>query len=106
MTALWTQLEADKTLDIKKLQVLGDSKLVINWAHGKANLQNISLEPIMKDIKLAFQSFKWLSLHHILRELNSKANELSKNALELQNGTFLRYEFLNGMESVAVEHRI
>jgi len=66
--------------------VLGDSKLVIDWAKGKSNFQNIILDSIMRDIKLACQSFEWFSFHHILRELNMKDGKLSKNVLELQNG--------------------
>jgi hypothetical protein len=33
--ALWTLLETDRKKDIKKLQVMGESKLVIDWAHHK-----------------------------------------------------------------------
>jgi hypothetical protein len=67
---------------------MGDSKLVIDWANGKNNVQNMSLATIMRDIRLACQSFKWLSYHHILRELNTKEDELSKQVLELQAGSF------------------
>jgi hypothetical protein len=32
---------------------------------------------------LDFQSFEWLSFHHVLRELNGKEDELSKEVLLL-----------------------
>lgn len=35
LIALWTLLEAGKQKDVRKLHVLGDSKLVIDWAKGK-----------------------------------------------------------------------
>jgi ribonuclease HI len=35
LIALWTLLETTKKKDIRKLQVMGDSKLVIDWAKGK-----------------------------------------------------------------------
>jgi hypothetical protein len=36
-------LETTKKKDIRKLQVMGDSKLVIDWAKGKFSFQNINL---------------------------------------------------------------
>lgn len=65
--ALWTLSEAAVKKDIKKLQVLGDSKLVIEWAKQKVNVQDIRLEPLLRDIKLSYQSFEWLSFSHIFR---------------------------------------
>jgi hypothetical protein len=57
----------------------------------------------LKEIKLNFRAFEWLSFHHVLRELNSKADELSKEALELQKGAFGFYEFFEGEETEAME---
>ena len=79
--------------DIKKLQVMGDSKLEINWAQGKLEIQNVNLANIVRDIKLAFLSFEWLSFHHVLRELNVKVDDLSKEAFQLQRGPFEYYEY-------------
>jgi len=47
-----------------------------------------------------------LSFHHILREFNTKANELSKEALELQNGAFGFYKFFEGQEIEAMEFHL
>jgi ribonuclease HI len=88
LIALWTSLETTKKKDIRKLQVMGDSKLVIDWAKGKISFQNINLANILRDMRLSFQSFDWLSFQHILRELNVKAYELSKEDLQLQRGAF------------------
>jgi hypothetical protein len=85
--------------------VLGDSKLVIEWVQGRENIHNIRLASILRDIKLAFLSFEWLSFHHILQELNSKADELSKEALELQIDTFVFYEYMDGVETEVMEFR-
>jgi ribonuclease HI len=54
---LWSLLEATKEKDVKKLHILGDSKLVIDWAREKNNFQNIQLDLIMRDIKLAYKYF-------------------------------------------------
>jgi hypothetical protein len=58
--------------------MLGDSKLAIEWAKQKIKVQDIRLESLLRDIKLSFRSFEWLSFSHILRELNEKAYSLSK----------------------------
>jgi hypothetical protein len=49
--ALWTLLETTIKKDIKKIQVMGDSKLVIDWARQKNSTQDFRLAPIMRDIK-------------------------------------------------------
>jgi ribonuclease HI len=103
--ALWTLLNVAKEKDLRKLQVMGDSKLVIEWAQGRVNIQNIHLSNILRDIRLTFQDFEWLSFHHIPRELNSKADELSKEALELHSGTYAYYEYKEGVEAEAMEVR-
>jgi hypothetical protein len=50
LIALWTLLETSKKKDIRKLQVLGDSKLVIDWAQGKISIQNTNLATVMREI--------------------------------------------------------
>jgi ribonuclease HI len=105
LIALWTLLETTKQKDIWKLQVLGDSKLVIEWAQGKISIQNNNLTSVMREIQLAFQSFEWLSFQHILRELNCKVDELSKEALQLQRGAFSFYEYFDGTKTKAMEFR-
>ena len=96
LIALWTLLEAKKQKDIMKLQVTGDSKLVIDWAKGKISIQNINLANIMQDIRLSFQSFDWMSFQHILRELNVNVDEISKEALQVQRGAFGYYKYFEG----------
>jgi hypothetical protein len=71
-------LETAIKKDVKKLHVMGYSKLVIDWAHQKNSARDVRLTPLMRDIKLSFQSFEWLSFNHILQELNEKVDELSK----------------------------
>ena len=82
---------------------MGDSKLVIDWAKGKFFIQNITLANILRDIRLSFQSFDWLSFQHILRELNVKADELSKEDLQLQRGTFGYYEYFKCTKTEVME---
>jgi ribonuclease HI len=97
--SLWTLLEMEKTKDVRKLQVLGDSKLVIDWARQKNEVQDIGLATIMRDIKLAFQYFEWLKFQHVLRELNVKESDLSKEALLIPTDAFGFYEYFDGEET-------
>jgi ribonuclease HI len=106
LIALWTLLETTKEKNLTKLQVFGDSKLVIDWARGLNNIQNPRLASILRDIKLTFRDFEWNSFQHILRELNTKADGLSKEALQLQKGAFGFYEFFEGTETEAMEFRL
>jgi hypothetical protein len=95
-----------KQKDVWKLQVLGDSKLVIDWAQGKISIQNINMYTFMRGVRLTYQSFEWLYFHHILRELKSKVDELSKEALQLQRGAFKYYEYFDGTETKAMEFHL
>ena len=99
-------LETTKQKDIRKLHVMEDSKLAIDWAQGKISIQNVNLSNIKRDIKLCFYSFKWLSFHHILRELNVNADELSKEALQFQRGVFGYYKYFDGVEIEGMEFRL
>jgi len=47
--SFWSLLEAAKEKDIKKLYVLHDANMVIDWACQNKNIQNISLAPIVRD---------------------------------------------------------
>jgi len=76
---------------------------VIDWAKGKISIQNINLANITRDIRLSFQSFDWLSFQHILRELNVKADELSKESLQLQRRAFGYYKHFEGTGTKAME---
>jgi hypothetical protein len=88
---------------VKKLQVIRDLKLVIDWARKKKMAQDTRLEPILRGIKFVFLSFELLSFNHNFRELNKKEDELSKEALLLPTGSFGFYEFLEGVETQSIE---
>jgi hypothetical protein len=49
------------------------------------------------------QEFEWSSFSHIYRELNKKANQLSKEALECYDGSFIAKEFYDGKEIESLE---
>ena len=61
-----------------KIQIFGDSQLVINWASGKYQLMNLELAMILQDVNRITDSFDYVVFKHIYRERNSSADALAK----------------------------
>lgn len=79
--ALWTLFYVTNFKNICKLQIMGDSKLVIDWLDRKVFIEALCLEHILWNIRSEINKMKWFSAKHILRELSSKADWISKEAL-------------------------
>ena len=62
---------------VDKIQIFGDSQLVINWESGKYRLLNIELVMILKDINRFSSCFELVSFKHIYWERNSSADALA-----------------------------
>ena len=68
-------LARENSLD--KIQIFGDSQLVINWASGKHRLLNLELAMILKDVNRFTDCFEFVSFNHIYWERNSSADALA-----------------------------
>jgi ribonuclease HI len=77
----WATLTISKLLDLQYIQVLGDSKVVIQWLEQKGKLQTINTEGWKSRIKELIPTFKGIHFQHIFREANGEADQLSKQAL-------------------------
>jgi ribonuclease HI len=99
---LKTLLSVAQEKGVKKFQIMGDSKLVVDWACKKEKMENVGQGFLLRDLEFQIRSFDWLSFHHIYRELNIKADSLSKEALMLLKGAFGYYKFVNGEEKEAM----
>jgi len=88
----------------KQLQVMRDYMLVIDWASNNATVVNACMRPLPQEIQETIRGFDWLSFRHIYRELNSKACELSKEAISLPIRTF--YEYVDGVKSKSMEFQL
>jgi hypothetical protein len=75
------------------LQMMGDSKLVVDWVNRKVLVTDIRLSMLLQNIQLSLASLDWYSCNHILRKINEKANTLSKESLALPTGACGIYEF-------------
>ena len=61
-----------------KIQVFGDSQLLINWASGKYRLMNLELAMILQDVNRLTDYFDYVVFKHIYWERNSSADALAK----------------------------
>jgi hypothetical protein len=93
---LWLLIKTAADRGIPKLQVLGDSKLLIDWANGKNMIINLVLSLVMSRVVEIKRRFEAISSLHIYWEFNIKANQLSKEALYLQEGIITIQEFRDG----------
>lgn len=65
---------------------MGDSKVVIDWLDQKGRLQVVSIEAWKRRIKELIPTFQCIHFHHIFRESNRVADQMSKIALSAVKG--------------------
>jgi ribonuclease HI len=68
--ALWILLKVAMDMQVKRLQVFGDSKLVMDWENGRSNIYNLELGPIFNRIMENKLVFEEVSFSHVYREFN------------------------------------
>ena len=86
LCALKLLLRLTRKNNLDKIQVFGDSQLVINWESGKYRLLNIELDIILQDVHYLANSLDYVSFKHIYRERNFKADTLAKAGGSLLEG--------------------
>jgi hypothetical protein len=57
----------------------------------------VRLQPLLDHIRELLENLDFFSCSHIYRKFNSSVDRLSKDALRLDNGVFLIYEFHEGL---------
>ena len=65
---------------MKILHLFRDSKMVVEWAMGRIQINAPQIQHLLRTIKEKIGSFETISFKHIYMELNMKANKLSKLA--------------------------
>ena len=73
---------------LDKIQIFGDSQLVINWAAGKFRLLNIELALILRDVISIADYFDTVSFRHVYREWNTAADALAKAGGRILEGSW------------------
>ena len=77
LCALKLLLTLARRNSLDKIQIFGDSQLVINWASGKYRLLNLELAIILKDVNRFTDCCEFVSFNHIYQERNSSADALA-----------------------------
>ena len=72
----------------KKLQVFGDSLVVINLIDKIQKCRNTSLDALFEEVSRLLANFESLSLKHVYRERNMDADPLSKARINMEWGTW------------------
>jgi len=90
--------------DIKILNIMGDSMITIKWANKQAVCHIMRLRPIIEEIHHLCTLFDNISFTHIYREQNSRADQLSKEALGLELGRW-QIEYISEQQAYGYYHR-
>lgn len=86
LLALWGLLFFANQRMITDLQILGDSKFIIDWALDKHQIHVINLDHWMNWDRTLKEQFRSLMFQHIYREFNREADDLSKQAMGIGSG--------------------
>lgn len=77
-SASWTLLFMANNLNVRRLQVLGDSKVVIDCVNKKLQVLVVCLESLLQQNRDFLKDSDWISFAHIYRELNAKPMSFTK----------------------------
>jgi ribonuclease HI len=77
----WETLSLASHMSLQRLQIMGDSKVVIDWLSNRGKLQVCAIEGWKARIKDLIKSFNLVSFEHIFKNFNMEADLLSKQAL-------------------------
>jgi ribonuclease HI len=90
-------------LNIQNIQILGDSKVVIDWLNHKGHLHSTAIEGWKQRTMELSSSFQGICWQHIYRDFNKEVDLLSKKALMEPRGR-LSYYIWDGGTTGHVHH--
>lgn len=85
-TALVRGLEAAADLGLKHLKVLSDSELLVKQMNGEYRVKHPDLLPLYENARELVKEFDSVSIAHVRREQNKRADELCNIALDAKSG--------------------
>jgi len=83
-TALVKALEKAKHLGLKRLRIMSDSELLVKQMNGEYRVKNDDLRWLFNEAKGLMERFASVTLKHVRREENKRADELCNEALDGQ----------------------
>jgi ribonuclease HI len=81
-TALVAGLELATELGVKKLAVFSDSELLVKQMNGEYRVKNPDLLDLYREAKQLAAGFEKVTLAHVRREQNKRADEIGNEALD------------------------
>lgn len=81
-TALVRGLELAAELGLKRLNVFSDSELLVKQMGGQYRVKNMDLLPLYEEAKRLRRGFDAVSITHVRRELNKRADALCNLAMD------------------------
>jgi len=100
LLGLWASLTLATLWSIEKIQILGDSKVIIDWINQQVQLHAVNIQCWkIKTMELA-RNFQDIRFQHIYRGHNKEVDLLSKRALKEPKGRLSVYHWENGEESL------
>lgn len=74
---------------------------MVDWTNSNCTIDNLALEPIMIQVLMVKGRFEENYFAHVYQELNSLADQFSKEALQLQEGLLSEQKFRGDSEVAA-----
>lgn len=102
----WASLNLARRLHIVDLLLLGDSKVIVDWLNGQADLKAAALESWKERTIEISHCFRNLNVTHIYREDNSEADSLSKLALLMPPGQLRYTKWVEGHAGPTINIRL
>jgi ribonuclease HI len=81
-TALIKALEKAKHLGLRKLRIHSDSELIVKQVRGEYKIKNDDLKWLADEAKTLMKNFAAVTLTHVRREQNKRADELCNQVLD------------------------
>lgn len=81
-TALIKALEKAKHLGLRKLRIHSDSELIVKQVRGEYKIKNDDLKWLADEAKTLMKDFAAVTLTHVRREQNKRADELCNQVLD------------------------
>jgi hypothetical protein len=72
-----------------EIQGFGDPKLVIEWVNGSYRMQNITMRPLLDQVKVVAAHFDEISFTHVKRQFNFVVDDISKEVVFGQHSLVL-----------------
>ncbi|MBK5233745.1 MAG: ribonuclease HI family protein [Thermoleophilia bacterium] len=80
--ALIAGIALAKELGADKVELIGDSELVVKQVRGEYKVKNAGIKPLHAEAKTALADFDEWTIKHVRREMNSEADRLVNEVLD------------------------